>query len=98
MQRLLVYPETEILIRKNYLFRAQASETGLILNGFKLQAQIDELSDWIFSHLDGNTSVTSIIDLLVTVHGDRERIAAEVRDTLTRFIDMEVTLIANQIQ
>jgi len=98
LKRLLAYPKTEILFLKSNLFREQEGDSGFILKGMQLQIQLDELSSWILSQLDGQTTVTSIIEKLVSAYGSRQRIEEELRDTLTRFINLGVVLIVNQVQ
>lgn len=98
LRKLLRYPDTEIIFQKNSVYRRQVVNEKLVLTCQGHQLQLDELSSWIFTQIDGKKTVASIINNLFSVYGLEQRIADEVRETLIRFLRLGLTLIANQVR
>jgi len=95
LSRILSYPEIEVIFKQSSHIKVHKEHSGYSINGHDLSIMLDELSSWIFAQIDGQTTINSIISELLSVYGDAGRISVDVRDTITRFIEMGIVEIAN---
>lgn len=95
LSRILSYPETEIIFRPSPYIVVQKENDGYIIDGHDMSVRLDELSSWIFSQLDGQTTINTIVSELVNVYGDSDQISTDVRDTIEKFIKLGVIEIAS---
>lgn len=98
LTRLLAYPSTEILFKENNAYREKAKGNGLFIESKQHMIQLDELSAWILGQLNGVRTISEIINDLVLVYGDSDTINVDVRDTIARFIELDIVIIVNQVK
>jgi hypothetical protein len=98
LSRLLAYPETEILFKESNAYTGRLDGNGLTIESMDHKVQLDEVSAWILAQLDGERTVSDIINDLVSVYGNREEISDDVRDTLAEFIELDIVTIINQVK
>lgn len=95
LSSLLVYPKTEILFKENGFFKNKAGGSGLAIQSKHCRVQLDEEAAWILAQLNGVRTISEIIDDLVMIYGNRDKIKEDVRDTIERFIEQDIVSIAN---
>lgn len=93
--RIVSYPEAEILFSHAPQILVKLEKAGYRIDDHDVSIKLDELSSWVFSQLDGRTTISSIISQLADVYGDVNRISSDVRDTIAKFIQSGVIEIAN---
>lgn len=97
LSRLLAFPKTEILLQASNVLKYNKSAKGLVFESQQQNVELNELSAWILGQLNGVKTVTEIINDLVFVYGDKDKVSEDVRDTIARFIKLGVVAIINQV-